>query len=80
MKTRRKPVPKPIAAAIEELHWRAKILLEFIDGLETFPNQAGDAARRLQYAIEDYEASKVAPEPVTIFDREPLLDFAKVKQ
>ena len=55
--SRRKPVPTTIERATEELFWRARILCEIVDG---FPKDARTAEplRRLEYALEDFEASR----------------------
>lgn len=55
--SRRKPVPTTIERATDNLFWRAKMLAEIVAG---FPDDARTAEplRRLEYALEDFEASK----------------------
>jgi len=61
-KSRRKPVIKTMAAATEELQWRAKVLAEIIEGLQ-MPPQVEEPLRRMLWALDDYEASKAVPFP-----------------
>lgn len=68
--TKRKPVVKPMAVAVEELYWRGKIACEILDGLE-LPIQAQEPVRRFLLATGDYEASKLAVSPTTVTERKP---------
>lgn len=57
MSRRRKAIVKPLDSAIEAMAWRARILCEFLEGMEG-NNQTQAAIRNLEHAIEDYEASR----------------------
>jgi hypothetical protein len=48
---------KPLSSATDALFWRATILCEILDGLKNAP-QVEEPLKRLQYALEDYEAAK----------------------
>ena len=55
--SRRKPVPTTIERATDNLYWRAKMLMEIVAG---FPDndRTAEPLRRLEYALEDFEASR----------------------
>jgi hypothetical protein len=57
MSRKRKPVVKPMEAAIDSLFWRATVLTEMLDGL-TLPPQLAEPIKRMQQALSDYEHSK----------------------
>lgn len=54
--SRRKPQPKSMPQATEDLYWRAKLLVEELSSLRPIP--ALDQVKRAQYALEDFEASR----------------------
>ena len=52
-----KPITKSLADAVDCVVWRARILLEDLDGAEG-DNRRYAAIKNLTCAIEDYEASR----------------------
>lgn len=69
MSRKRKPAIRPMAAATEELFWKAKFHLQILEVYRRGQCQPGDlreSAQKLNYALEDFEASRdavVVPEP-----------------
>jgi hypothetical protein len=55
--SRRKPIVKPIAVAMDAVAWRLRIHIEMLEGI-TLPPQFKEPIKRMQDALEDYEASR----------------------
>lgn len=56
--SRRKPQPKSLPQATEDVVWRSRILMEILEGCGPLGDPIMDGMRRLEHALEDYEASR----------------------
>lgn len=70
MRTRRKPIPKPIATATDAIVWRSRIMLEMLEGI-TLPPQFKEPMKRMQDALDDYEASRQTSNGHTQMELQP---------